>query len=525
MSQLKKAKHQRYIMAAIRLELERRHRLRWIYATEYHHNTRGEPMTFDDKPYLIPVYCDNNPQIVVKKSVQCGISEWAVCDCLSLGEMGLNTLYVLPKYTLRNRFVKRIDKAIARSSYYQERIGDVDSLWQKRYSGSNLVFASSETDSDFIEFPADCVIVDELDKCDQENIALAPDRLSASRYKYQRDVSTPTHEDYGIDASYKDSDQKEWHIQCEHCDEWQPLDFFVNVCREIGDNRYELIDAQWDKNSGRDVNLYCQECGEPIDRLSAGEWVAVYPDRNISGYHISKLFSANAEIAELWKTFTKALTNPTLMQIFFNSDLGLAYSAEGDRLSQALLRQCIGDYSMPSVAKDERVYMGVDVGNLLHIVIGTKEKILFIGARSSFSECSKLMKKFDVVRCVVDMRPETRKAREFQDEHKAVWLCEYINSPDTRHKTVISDKKKKVTQAHRTQSIDSMIAKFSGKEIKIPRNISSEFYDQMAVPVRIIEDRARGPEAIWTKGVDHYFHAMNYWSIAQQVIIPIYVSF
>lgn len=530
MIELSKISKQRAINY-IELEQRRRKELRLKYAIDHHLNTHGKKLTFDDRPYLIKIYKEWEPNIVVKKSVQCGASEWAICDCFAQAERGLSVIYVLPKYTLRNRFVKRIDKVIDRVPYYRENIGDTDSLWHKRYCGSDIIFASSETSSDFIEFPADVVIVDEIDKCNQVNIALAPDRLTASEYKYQRKISTPTIEDYGIDLEYKKSDTKEWHITCEACGERQPLDFFTNVIKEVSEKQFELIDTEWTENSERDIQVYCRKCKKPIDRLAQGEWVAKHPDRHIKGYHINQLMASNVLISELWDAYLEGMGNHTLTQIFFNSRLGLAHTAEGDRLSNILLNTCIGDHMIPSKIEDENIktYMGIDVGKSLHIIIGTKEKVLFIGMRQSFEECSELIERFNVEKCVVDNRPETRKAVEFQKAHKdIVWLCEYIDNNQTRLKTLVLDRKIKQVQANRTQSLDESVSKIVNKRIQLPKDAPgvSRFYDQMIASVRVIEEKSSGrAEAIWTKADDHYFHTFNYYEIAQKIFTPTYVSY
>lgn len=521
------------------LENYRRSKLCWNYATKYHLNTHGQKLTFKQRPYLVGLYNDQSNQIVVKKSVQCGISEWAICDAFSNAESGLNILYVLPKYALRNRFVKRINKVITRSKYYKDQIGENDSLWQKTYNGSEIVFASSETDSDFIEFPADEFIIDELDFCDQENILLAPDRISASNYGYQRVISTPTHEDFGIDQRYKESDQKEWNIKCDHCNENQELDFFENVVRSIGENVYELIDQEWNEiKNKRDINVYCRKCKKEINRFSEGSWISKNGSNGISGYHISKLITPNILISDLWKTYQKAQSNASLLRRFYNSDLGLSYTVEGDRLTRPSLIKCRSDHVMIQ-AKEEidqnkkgegqygKYYMGVDVGNLIHVVIKDQSnKIVLIKTVGSFNDCSQIMNNFDVRSCVVDIRPETRKVREFQNDHKdKVLLCEYIDSNITKEEIFKVDRKEGVIQAHRTQSIDQMIADILQLKIKLPKDTPRDFFDQMTKPVRILEETKKGPEARWTKGNDHYFHALNYCNIAQRINKPLLYDF
>lgn len=499
--------------------------LRWNYVKEYHTNTRGEKMIFSSRPYLIDIYKDNSREIVVEKSVQCGMSEWAIVDCLSNAEKGLSILYILPKYTLRNRFVRRIDKAISRSEFYRDKIGDTDSLWQKRYGDADIVFASSETSSDFIEFSADCIIIDELDYCDQDNLLLAPDRVSASKHKLSRVISTPTYESYGIDEKYKESDQKEWNIQCHHCNEWQSLNFFVNVVNQIANNNeYELIDKKWNIDVDRDILSYCYKCGRVIQRLSEGQWIPKEPNISISGYRISKLFTAQCSLVELWEIFSNALGNTSAIKRFYNSDLGLSYTAEGERITVTLLRSLLGQFNQfQAKEEDKRYYMGMDVGNLIHgVVIDSQGRIVYTDKKATFEEFSVIMDRFDVRSCVIDIRPETRKAREFQSAHKGrILLCEYIDSNITRESIYKIDRKEGIVQAHRTQSIDLMVSGFLRKEVTIAKNTPKEYYEQMNVPVRVVEETSKGPEARWTKGNDHFFHATNYAFIAKNVNKPL----
>jgi hypothetical protein len=171
--------------------------------------------------------------------------------------------------------------------------------------------------------------------------------------------------------------------------------------------------------------------------------------------------------------------------------------------------------------------MGIDIGNLIHIVIkDQRNRIVLIKTVGSFNDCNQIMNNFDIRSCVVDIRPETRKAREFQNDHKGkVLLCEYIDSNITKEEIFKVDRKEGIIQAHRTQSIDQMIANILQLKIKLPKDTPRDFFDQMTVPVRILEETRKGPEARWTKGNDHYFHALNYCSIAQQINRPLLYNF
>lgn len=78
-------------------------------ALVYHRNTRGQPLQFRDKPYLIELYTDitSLDDVVVRKAVQTGVSE--LCIQLALERAGWGgriVAYVLPTYSIRDRFVQ-----------------------------------------------------------------------------------------------------------------------------------------------------------------------------------------------------------------------------------------------------------------------------------------------------------------------------------------------------------------------------------------------------------------------------------
>ena len=59
-----------------------------------------------------------------------------------------------------------------------------------------------------------------FDRCDQKNVLMVDDRLSASQYRTKFIIANPTVTDYGIHKLWKDSKQYEWFVKCPHCGEW-----------------------------------------------------------------------------------------------------------------------------------------------------------------------------------------------------------------------------------------------------------------------------------------------------------------
>ncbi|MFO7898245.1 MAG: phage terminase large subunit family protein, partial [Planctomycetota bacterium] len=219
-------------------------------ALRHHRNTRGRPMTFRRRPYLLPIYLDRSTERVFKKSVQCGISEFLIIDAFESAARGLACLYVMPTQEKRDKFVaNRVTRAINVSAHYRWLVrsgpGKANSSRMKHLGDGVISFVGSNAENEFVEFPADLVIVDEVDRCNLNNLPLARDRLAASPHKLIAYASTPTYAEVGIARLYDESDAREWHVRCDHCGRRQPLDFFTNVVRQTGTDEYELLDREW----------------------------------------------------------------------------------------------------------------------------------------------------------------------------------------------------------------------------------------------------------------------------------------
>lgn len=512
------------------IELLKRFNTRLYYALCHHRNTRREKMDFTNRKWLLEIYNCDDKDMVIMKSVQCGISEWLICETLSKCEKGLSVFYVLPKYNLRNVFVaNRIDRLFSMVPYYKDKLkrssGEADSKEIKHYGTGSIKFASSNTEADFIEFPADIGVIDEVDRCDQRNIQMLEDRISASKYKQTRKVSNPTVSGYGIAELYKKSDQRTWKVRCDGCGDYYEIDFFKSVCREVSEGVYELLDKAWTEDSQEDIKVYCQGCGAEIDRLTEdGKWEPKRKSR-VTGYQISKLFDPNTTIVELWQAWQDAQGNETKKQVFYNSDLGLPYESTGAKLTEALLDKCVDDYVMPSTAAG--AVMGADVGAVLNVSIAViedgKRKKVFIGTVLTFEEIDNLIAQYGVECCVIDALPETRKAKELRDRNPGrVWLCEYHGREGSTGEMKVNEDEHRVS-VDRTQSLDESHQDIIKQQVIYPKNAKSldrgEFYEQMKAPTRLYDSEKN--RFLWVEGAnpDHYRHADNYEKIAAKLIL------
>lgn len=474
--------------------------------------------------YLEDIYNDKNPEITVKKSTQSGLSEWLVFRAICRAREGKSILYVLPTFDLKNQFVKeRVDKSISYSNFYQTLINDTpkkfaESLSLKQIGEGTIAFVGSNTANAFISYPADDIIIDELDNCNQDNLFMASERQSASEDKRTIKVGNPTITNFGIDAEYKKTDQKIWQVKCSSCGKYIIPEFFQHIVEKVG-NDWLVVDPKWTQD--KEPFPICHLCKKPYDRFGHGRWVKKGSGK-VSGYYISKMFSTYNTLSELLDRFSAGLSNDTAMQRFYNGDLGKAYTAEGSRITEEMLDACVKDYLLED-STDKVCVAGIDVGAILNIIIaemGQNElKIVNISEVKEFEEAMYLLSRYKVRCFVVDSRPETRESMKLVQKmlaHGSIGaLCDYT----TNKKDLQYSGRDNILSIDRTISLDSVKEYIFTQKIIFPRNARSikNLYDQIVNVTRIYNEKRDYYE--WVEaGADHYFHALNYMLLASRII-------
>lgn len=499
-------------------------------AIKHHKTHKNQHITFNNHLYLVDIYLDDSPFKAIKKSTQCGVSEYAVIYTIDKVIDGRSVFYVLPTDPIKNRFVQnRVDRSILFTKYYQQLLGEspsqrksAESVSLKHISKGVVAYAGSNSPAPFIEFPADDYVVDELDECDSSNIIMGEERLSHSEDKSELYIGNPTVIGIGIDDTFNSTDMKEWCIPCSNCGHHIFPDFFKHVVNEIGNNEYILLDEEWDENLSRDIFIYCDKCGKPFNRFVDGEWVK-FNNSLKSGYHISKLFSTNVTIAEIVEKFKRGLVNDEVLQRFYNGDLGLAYTAPGAKITSDLINSCKKNYNMPLYGnseglKDKVVVMGVDVGVKLHIRINeiTQDGQIvarYIGSVNDFDDIKNLYYEFHVKCGVVDAQPETRLSKRMVASFKMMFMCYYGVV-----KRELVDPRYKIVTVDRTMLLDSVKEMFLYKTIQLPQNINTipEYCDHLQALTRLYDENKETYKWVQS-GPDHFFHAEAYALLAKRL--------
>jgi hypothetical protein len=484
--------------------------------------------------------------------VQCFKSEFIIVDHFAAAVAGLSIFFVLPKVESRSTYVQnRINRTVENVDAYKTIIGEsfFDSVILKSFGKGVIKYVGSNSIADFREFPADMLIVDEYDECNMDNIAYASDRLRGSPYQFSRLIANPSIVDGGISQLYKDSSQKAWHVPCYACGKYSEVDWFKTVVREVRDGGnniidYALRDTEWEPGMRRDIYLICPHCnGAMLRHSKKGKWVPKVPDHPIEGYHLSMLTSLLNRVSDMYRRFKVAQHDPSALQHFYSSELGLTYATSDNKITLDLLRSCTqGGYnfeiqdsyaSIPGDACVGPCSMGIDVGKSLDVRISRKLQngkrlAVFIGKVFGQSNVLELIERYNVQAVVMDAGPELAFARETQEIVQnelglEMWLCRFKGNDGTPG-NITHNEVSRTISIDRTEGLDKVLSELRRKRTILPENFEAIYQGgykaEMCTLNRIAEEDAKGRKKYrWVgKDADHSMFADLYDILASSFI-------
>ena len=338
-----------------------------------------------------------------------------------------------------------------RGARLSQKVGDTDESTSSKTAG----------------FSVDKCVFDEVDYMDTDVIEKFKGRMGDSPHKHEVYLGNPSHEDFGIDLIFKQSDQRYWFRKCS-CGHWTCAEKSFPGCVKIRPDGTGYIG--------------CDKCGKEVPTwagLGSAEWVPDFPDKTeyMKGYMGSQLMSTRCDPAEILEDFV----NPPFGNLadVYRLRLGRAYSNRDEKLRKSDVLACCGndgiDLSHPGPCA-----MGVDVGKVKHVVILTKlpkDRYEIIRAikipfgPEGWNQISDLAKKYNVQSTVIDIRPYEDEARTYQRAHggdvvnPATFLCEYS---DTQMTDFSFNNNTGVVKVHRTGIFDQTHRLFSMEKIILP---------------------------------------------------------
>lgn len=461
-------------------------------------NEKGEPLDFYDHAFLLDILTDWNQHLVVKACAQVGKSVTFVLKALfAIKHLRFNIIYTFPSDDDTKEFVASKVNKIVQANYHEFAGMDSDSIERKEINGRFIYFKGTISKTAAISTSADLLVHDEASRSNQQALDTYKSRTKASDYKGRWLFSNPTTEKDILDIEWKKSDQKEWTVTCPHCKQEHYLIWPDSIDKE---KRYFI----------------CRLCKQPIedDVRRQGKWVKQNPQSTISGYHISHLIATKISAQEILED------SEGDQEYFFNFVLGEPYNP-GDL---SVSRSTILDIWTPRELSTSNYYIGIDVGNIKHYVLGSEKGIIKVGRFTKWQELDDLINFYKPKVGVIDAMPDNTMAKYYVETYPQMQMSffqENANNPQTIVWWGEHDKLG-IVYSHRDRAIDRMLsdmieAKFL---IAVPSDKELLLYiKHFETMRRVKETNAKGIERyIWdsTTGENHFVFATLYYWLALQ---------
>jgi hypothetical protein len=386
----------------------------WVCANFQNPKRPSEPWSFKDHEFQVEILSagDDVPSVCVEKCAQVGLTTLEIVSLLAFGALhdAMKVAYILPTAKFAQEFVQtRIDPILSDSPRVKALLADADSKSVKKIGSCFAVFRGTSGESQGISIDLDCIVVDEVNFCNQRILSTFASRMQHSDLKLYRQFSTPTLPGYGISPKVEAGSLGQYKCKCLHCNQWVYPSFFKDLAGEglftwlgsvekgITDVRPDDIEhlsaflAEHDEASflaGSSLYLKCPKClkslEESLRQAARRSWVHESPSRFSSGQRSYKV-----------KPFDLPKYNPTqgvllsmkdyLYGDWVNFRMGLPYaSAENSFMVDVIKLYCtvspvpieqVRDGAVRSLRGygwGTRLFIGADLGKTNHVIIGAE---------------------------------------------------------------------------------------------------------------------------------------------------------
>lgn len=513
----------------------------------------GRNFSLSGREYVRQVIRDTHSEIHIPKAAQMAFTVTALTKTLhNVIERRWNGLYLLPVKIGAIPFVQaRIDPVIESNPYLVTKFGSVDNrLHKQTLDKINLYIRGTNIARELQEIPVDFEIWDERDRMVDENLPDARHRMDGSEIRKLMVLSTPTVDGYGVysEDGWDRSDQHRWEVPCPHCGRFQVLNFndpgleYNNV--KVGDDKY-------------DCRIECAFCNLEISDKQRpslngkGRWTPYKPDGVLRGYHISQFNSPTQPLYEIMADFFAGQRDARRLRAFFNQNLGLPYTAPGDKITPGLLDSLRKQgYSMGGIPNSS-LAIGIDVGTVIHVWCYhfDRDKRKMVWNLRTFREWQQLDNFLDSLtswRGVIDAHPEKSKAYDLAMKyHGKLWIGFSSDRPQAHEMAnfgVLKAGEAGHVTIDKTMALDTVVQDMlQGRVIlppdardlgeNMPQKPYNGLYHQMIQMVRVEEEDTKGNiVARWKKNrnADHWHHAAMFATVAEQIaprlVVPAGIS-
>lgn len=490
-------------------------------------------------PYSFQADIVNNPSRVVNtvKCAQIGLSTTTMAYFLAAlaTQKKFNVIYALPTAGDASKLTTtKVNPLIYNSPRLRQLIDkNVDSVELKQFGENFLFTRGSKSETAALSISADCLVVDELDRCDSGIVKQFRSRLQASKLGIVRQFSTPTLKGLGISREAEASKRYRSMASCSHCShKWLPtyeLDIVIpGYTGELTNlDKHNLPKTRW-----QEAHWVCPNCGrDPNMTRHSLEWVCENPTEN---YEANTYFVNPVTCCEVLKPayLVRTSTEFDSRAEWKNQVLGVEAEESNEQITENDVDCSLVQADLSS---SDITYFGADMGQTCHIVIGrlTQAGELLVVHREAVevfnfpSRRLELIVKYRCVVSVMDAYPYTPTISAITDYDPNAFGADFntgksIELFTVKEKEANPEEGKlnlRLVRINRTRGLDELMALFKKRKLVISKKDDS---DDTKLKSHILSmKRAQtfiGDELTYTwkktDGADHYMLALLYMYIA-----------
>lgn len=401
-----------------------------------HTTLRRRPFSYKRYPFQEAIADDEHPNLSVIKCSQVGLTEIQIRKFFAMlrRENGLSGIFSFPNEAMYKRnYATRMKPIIdADSVFNPPALNKPIRRMDLTQIGDSFGYVTGCGESDATSINADILFHDELDLSPSDMIGLFQSRLQGSDKRITQSFSTPTFMGYGIDRNFSLSDQHYYLTQCPSCGHRQfPLfnHSFINIPGMKFDVEHltDLTAEQIVEMNLKGAYVGCEKCRKPLDLTDAQyrEWVPMFPERSQSrGYKMNPFSTDRLDLPYIFGQLQKYREKENLKG-FFNTVLGEPFTESSAQMQREQIEKVLApNGNPPTVSDDTAVYMGIDMGQVCHIVLvgdvdenGKDPFFLFdtCHALQLAERISELRKVYNIVQVCVDRYPYTPTVDAFRE--------------------------------------------------------------------------------------------------------------
>lgn len=474
---------------------------------------KGEVLEFYDRLFLLDILTDWSREIVWKKCSQVGGSiTFNIKTFFALLKLGWNIIYTMPTDTDVESFVKAKTNPLILAN--PQALGKLaaDGIYLKQIGDRFMHMAGTISKTAAISKSSDLNIHDEASRSDQVTMNMYKSRLTDSKFKGTWMFSNPTTEKDILDEKWLVSDQKEWYITCA-CGHQQVL--------------------TWPDSIDKQRECYqCKDCKKELttEERRKGVWInrdgIVWSGKIEGGYRASGWHTSHMMVLSVSARDILDVSEGD-QEYFYNFVLGEPYNPGDLKVTRSTI---LDNWTPKDLSLGKHWYLGVDVGNIKHYVLGTELGVVKVGRFNKWQDLDDMMD-FYKPYLVIDALPDNTMAKYYVDKYPQALMWFPKENKDNPQvivwwgRTTNTDAEERnrngIVYSNRNRSIDKMIDEILHANILfgIPSDLDLKAYVKHWETLRRVKvTDARGIESYeWdsTTGEDHYVFATLYYYLAR----------